>query len=120
MNADNANIVIDINSTATAVKAKVGRPSVPVVIPTKGSFTLKDLETANPTVKPVTLRAHVIRSLANGTVTKLVNPVRTGKRGKPAAKFMLTEALTALKAKDLEKVKRKVKVVETAEVAEVA
>ena len=98
----NANITVNLNTGAT-VKGKVGRPSVPVTIPSKGSFTLKDLQTANPNVKPVTLRAHVVRSLENGTLTKLVKTVKSGKKGKPAHKFMATEALKALKAKDASK-----------------
>lgn len=102
MNATNATVTVNLNTGAT-VKAKPGRPAVAVTIPSKGSFTLKDLQTANPAVKPVTLRAHVVRALENGTLTKLVKTVKSGKKGKPAFKFMSTEALKALKAKDTAK-----------------
>lgn len=99
MNATNTNVTVNLNS-GTAVKAKAGRPAVPVTIPSKGSFTLKDLQASNPTVKPVTIRAHVVRSLENGTLTRLAKTVKSGKKGKPAFKFMSTQALNALKAKD--------------------
>jgi hypothetical protein len=102
MRATNATVTVNLNTGAT-VKAKPGRPAVAVTIPSKGSFTLKDLQTVNRSVKPVTLRAHVVRSLENGTLTKLVKTVKSGKKGKPAHKFMATAALTALKAKDATK-----------------
>ena len=98
MTTANTNITVNLNAN-TAVKGKVGRPSVAVTIPSNKSFTLKDLQSVNPTVKPVTLRAHVVRSLENGTLTKLAKNVKSGKKGKPAYKFMATEALNALKAK---------------------
>lgn len=95
-------MTVNLNSVniVAGQSAKVGRPSTPVMVPSKGSFTLKDLQAVNPNVKPVTLRAQIVRSLENGTVTKLVKTVKSGKKGKPAFKFMLTEALNALKAKD--------------------
>lgn len=102
MNDTNATVTVNLNTGAT-VKAKPGRPAVAVTVPSKGSFTLKDLQTANPNVKPVTLRAHVVRSLENGTLTKLAKTVKSGKKGKPAHKFMSTEALKSLKAKDTAK-----------------
>ena len=102
MNATNANVTVNLNTGAT-VKAKPGRPAVAVTIPSKGSFTLKDLQTANPAVKPVTLRAHVVRALENGTLTKLAKTVKSGKEGKPAFKYMSTEALKTLQTKDTAK-----------------
>ena len=110
----NTNIAININPvTNTVVKNKVGRPAVNVTIPSKGSFTIKDLQTVNPSVKPVTLRAHVIRSLKNGTLTKLVKTVKSGKKGKPAFKFMTTESLKQLKAMDVAKSAKTVKTLVT-------
>jgi hypothetical protein len=99
MTTANNNITVNLNAN-TAVKGKVGRPAVAVTIPSTKAFTIKDLQAVNPNVKPVTLRAHVIRSLKNGTLTKLVKNVKSGKKGKPAHKFMTTQALNALKAKD--------------------
>lgn len=98
------NIAININSTSTtATKGKPGRPAVPVTFPVKGSFTLKDVQALNPNVKSVTIRSNVLRAVDNGTLTKLVKTVKSGKKGKPAFKFMLTEALNRLKAKDTQK-----------------
>jgi len=109
MTTDNTNITVNLNDNtadtvvanvkSVKVKGKVGRPAVAVQIPSKGSFTLKDLQSVNPSVKSVTLRAHVIRSLKNGTLTKLSKNVKSGKKGKPAHKFMSTESLNALKTK---------------------
>ena len=96
------NISINLNSTAKT-KGKPGRPSVPVEFPSNGSFTLKDVQALNPNVKNVTIRSNVIRAVEKGTVTKLVKSVKSGKKGKPAFKFMLTEALNKLKAKDTQK-----------------
>lgn len=84
-----------------ATKARsVGRPEVPVTIPSRGVFTLKDLKDANPSVKPVTIRAHVIRGLAEGVITKLPKNVVTGRKGKPAHRFVNTRAYEAQRAKD--------------------
>lgn len=96
--AKNTDLTVNLNTGAT-VKAKPGRPAVAVTIPEK-SFTLGDLQAANPTVKPVTVRAHVVRALESGTITKLAKTVKTGKRGKPAHRFILTEVLNVMKAKD--------------------
>lgn len=103
MTATNANLTVNLTSGAVT-KGKPGRPAVAVTIPEK-SFTLKDLQAANPAVKPVTLRAHVVRSLENGTLTKLVKTVRSGKKGKPAHRFILAEVLNVMKAKDKVKAK---------------
>lgn len=101
-NKNTAKMTVNVDTGAT-VKGRPGRPSIPVTIPDKRSFTIKDLESLNPSVKSVTIRAHVLRGLENGTLTKLVKTVRTGKKGKPAFKFMNTEAIQALKAKDVER-----------------
>jgi hypothetical protein len=123
MTTDNTNITVNLNDNtadtvvanvkSVKVKGKVGRPAVAVQIPSKGSFTLKDLQSVNPSVKSVTLRAHVIRSLKNGTLTKLAKNVKTGKKGKPAHKFMSTESLNDLKTKT--KTKTKTNMVEAPE-----
>lgn len=135
MTTDNTNITVNLNDNtadtadtvvanvkSVKVKGKVGRPAVAVQIPSKGSFTIKDLQSANPTVKSVTLRAHVIRSLRNGTLTKLAKNVKSGKKGKPAHKFMSTESLNALKTKTKTKTKmvEATKSIETTETSVVA
>ena len=83
----------------TEVKGKVGRPALAVTLPASGAFTLKQLAELNPTVKPITLRGHVVRALEAGTVTKLDETVKTGLKGKPAFKFMATKAFASVKAK---------------------
>lgn len=108
------NVAVNLKNN-TVVARKAGRPAVVVNIPNKGSFTLKDLETINPTVKPITLRAHVVRGLEKGSLTKLVKTVKSGRKGKPAFRFMSTEALNEMKAKD--SLKTKVKAVSRPAVA---
>jgi predicted transcriptional regulator len=53
--------------------------------------------------------------LRDGVVTRLATTVKTGGKGKPAYKYMNTEALRKLKEKNVDKVKERV-----SEVVEVA
>lgn len=79
-----------INKTAKA-KGRPGRPSVPVKLIMTKTFTLKDLAAANPGVKPITLRNHVIRAIEKGTIVRLADPLRIkNRRGKPASRFVNT------------------------------
>jgi hypothetical protein len=98
---DATETVVNINPVKVRKTGKVGRPSFMIKIPSNKSFTVKDLEKANPNVKSVTIRAHVIRALSTGKITKLVKTVKTGKKGKPANRFLNTNRLNAMKAKDL-------------------
>ncbi len=59
------------------------------------SFTIKDLQTLNPDIKFVTIRAAVLRGLSNGKYTKLPRNVQTGKKGKPANIFINTKVYKA-------------------------
>lgn len=91
------------NSTVVTKGRGVGRPAFAVKLPSRGKYSLKDLAALNPNVKSMTLRAHVVRGLANGSITKLVRTVKSGRKGKPANLFMSTVALNALKERDAAK-----------------
>lgn len=101
----NSDMVVNVgNEVNTVVTAKrVGRPATQIEIPDSGSFTLRQLQTVNSKVKPLTVRAGLMRALESGVVTKLVTTVKTGKAGKPATKYMNTNALEKLKATKTEK-----------------
>lgn len=87
---------VNLNDTPATPKARkvrkvkrgVGRPSAEVKLILNKSFTLKDLQALNPSVKPVTIRAHVLRGLETGRFTKLDRTVQTGRKGKPANIFI--------------------------------
>lgn len=80
------------------VKRGVGRPSAEVKLILNKSFTLKDLEALNPNVKPVTIRAHVLRGLESGRFTKLDRKVQTGRKGKPANIFINAKVFASTQA----------------------
>lgn len=101
MNTTANDITVNLTTATTVTKGKAGRPATNLNFPSKGSFTLKDVQNLNPAVKPVTVRAGLSRAVTNGIVTKLVKTVKTGHKGKPASRFMTTEALNALKARDV-------------------
>ena len=86
------------NTTSTptsTVKGKVGRPAKNLKLILNKSFTLKDLQTLNPEVKPITIRAAVLRGLSNGKYTKLPRNVQSGRKGKPANIFINTKVYKA-------------------------
>lgn len=87
---NNKNVTINLNN-----KSKAGRPAKSVSLILNKGFTLKDLQTKNPDVKSVTLRAHILRGLKNGSLTKLTRVVETGKKGKPAHIFINTKVYKA-------------------------
>ena len=87
---DNKNVTINLNT-----KSKAGRPAKAVTLILNKGFTLKDLQTKNPDIKSVTLRAHILRGLKNGSLTKLARVVETGKKGKPAHIFINTKVYKA-------------------------
>jgi len=109
---NNNNVTINLNT-----KSKAGRPAKAVSLILNKSFTLKDLQNKNPEVKSITLRAHILRGLKNGSLTKLPRVVETGKKGKPAHIFINTKVYKANLA-NLNKTKVKTEV--TAEVEAVA
>jgi hypothetical protein len=90
MNDMNNNVAININS-----KSKAGRPAKDVLLILNKSFTLNDLRVKNPEVKSITLRAHILRGLKNGSLTKLTRVVESGKKGKPAHIFINTKVYNA-------------------------
>ena len=87
----------DASKSKSKAKAKAksgpGRPAKSVVIPTEGAFTLKQLKEANPTVNAVTIRAHVLRGIERGTYSRLPEVVRSGRKGKPAHRFITAKGL---------------------------
>jgi hypothetical protein len=92
MNTDTNSIVI---ATATVKTSKRGRPAANLKLILNKSFTLKDLQSLNPDVKFVTIRAAVLRGLDTGKFTKLNRNVRSGKKGKPASIFINTKVYNA-------------------------
>ena len=90
---DNTNSNMNTNSTKTS--SKVGRPAKNLKLILNKSFTLKDLQNLNPDVKPVTIRAAILRGLSNGKFTKLPRNVKSGKKGKPANIFINTKVYQA-------------------------
>jgi|APGre2960657373_1045057.scaffolds.fasta_scaffold125111_2 hypothetical protein len=94
------NVSNDSNMNTTSIinlntKSKAGRPAKDVSLILNKSFTLKDLQSKNPEVKSITLRAHILRGLKNGSLTKLPRVVETGKKGKPAHIFINTKVYKA-------------------------
>jgi hypothetical protein len=85
----------NMNSTSTKITSKVGRPAKNLKLILNKSFTLKDLQTLNPDVKAVTIRAAVLRGLSNGKFTKLPRNVQTGRKGKPAAIYINSKVYKA-------------------------
>jgi len=85
----------NMNTTSTIKTAKVGRPAKNLKLILNKSFTLKDLQTLNPDVKAVTIRAAVLRGLSNGKFTKLPRNVQTGRKGKPANIFINSKVYKA-------------------------
>ena len=84
-----------MNTTSTKTTSKVGRPAKNLKLILNKSFTLKDLQNLNPDVKPVTIRAAILRGLSNGKFTKLPRNVKSGKKGKPANIFINTKVYQA-------------------------
>jgi len=92
------NVSNDSNMNTTSIinlNTKAGRPAKDVSLILNKSFTLKDLQSKNPEVKSITLRAHILRGLKNGSLTKLPRVVETGKKGKPAHIFINTKVYKA-------------------------
>ena len=92
MNVNTTNSTVNSTSTKTS---KVGRPAKNLKLILNKSFTLKDLQTLNPDVKAVTIRAAVLRGLSNGKYTKLPRNVQTGRKGKPAAIYINSKVYKA-------------------------
>ena len=91
MNDTNTNIT----TTTTIKTSKVGRPAKALKLILNKSFTLKDIQTLNPDVKPITIRAAILRGLEKGKFTKLNRNVKSGKKGKPANIFINTKVYQA-------------------------
>jgi hypothetical protein len=90
------NVSNDSNMNSTSTKtSKAGRPAKNLKLILNKSFTLKDLQTLNPDVKAVTIRAAVLRGLSNGKYTKLPRNVQTGRKGKPAAIYINSKVYKA-------------------------
>jgi len=91
------NDITNMNSTSTSTSTATnrGRPATNLKLILNKSFSLKDLQALNPDVKPVTIRAAVLRGLANGKYTKLNRNVKTGRKGKPASLFINTKVYQA-------------------------
>ena len=85
----------NITSTSSKTSAKRGRPAKNLKLILNKSFTIKDLQTLNPDVKFVTIRAAVLRGLSNGKFTKLTRNVKSGRKGKPANIFINTKVYQA-------------------------
>jgi hypothetical protein len=103
MNVNTINSTVNTTSTKTA---KVGRPAKNLKLILNKSFTLKDLQTLNPDVKAVTIRAAVLRGLSNGKYTKLPRNVQTGRKGKPAAIY-INKSVYEANLRNLAKAKNK-------------
>lgn len=101
---DNTNSNMTTTSTKTA--AKVGRPAKNLKLILNKSFTLKDLQNLNPDVKPITIRAAILRGLSNGKFTKLNRNVKSGRKGKPANIF-INKSLYEANLRNLAKAKQK-------------
>ena len=99
-------ITSNINVTSTIKTSKVGRPAKALKLILNKSFTLKDLQTLNPDVKFVTIRAAILRGLSNGKFTKLNRNVKSGKKGKPASIF-INKSLYEANLRNLAKAKQK-------------
>ena len=82
-------------TTSTTKTSKAGRPAKNLKLILNKSFTIKDLQTLNPDIKFVTIRAAVLRGLSSGKYTKLPRNVQTGKKGKPANIFINTKVYKA-------------------------
>ena len=91
----NDNTNSNTNTTSTKTTSKVGRPAKALKLILNKSFTLKDLQNLNPDVKPVTIRAAILRGLEKGKFTKLPRNVKSGKKGKPANIFINTKVYQA-------------------------
>ena len=89
------NVSTDSNMNSTSTSTKRGRPAKNLKLILNKSFTIKDLQTLNPDIKFVTIRAAVLRGLSNGKYTKLPRNVQTGKKGKPANIFINTKVYKA-------------------------
>jgi hypothetical protein len=101
------NVSNDSNMNSTSTKtSKVGRPAKALKLILNKSFTLKDLQTLNPDVKAVTIRAAVLRGLSNGKYTKLPRNVQTGRKGKPAAIY-INKSVYEANLRNLAKAKNK-------------
>jgi hypothetical protein len=94
------------NTTSTKTAAKVGRPATNLKLILNKSFTLKDLQNLNPDVKPITIRAAILRGLSNGKFTKLNRNVKSGRKGKPANIF-INKSLYEANLRNLAKAKQK-------------
>lgn len=94
-------MVINVNPVKTRKTGKAGRPAFMITLPSNKSFTIKDIEAANPQIKSVTIRAHILRALALGKITKLTKTVKTGNKGKPAHRFLNTKRFLAQKKEKL-------------------
>ena len=92
---NNVDNVSTVTATSTKTTSKVGRPAKNLKLILNKSFTLKDLQTLNPDVKFVTIRAAILRGLSNGKFTKLNRNVKSGKKGKPASIFINTKVYQA-------------------------
>lgn len=91
----NDNTNSNVIATSTKTSSKVGRPAKNLKLILNKSFTLKDLQNLNPDVKPVTIRAAILRGLEKGKFTKLPRNVKSGKKGKPANIFINTKVYQA-------------------------
>jgi len=98
MNTATTTPTVKVSKSTTKVTKStnpVGRPRTTVKLILNKSFSLKDLQTLNPLVKKMTLRAHVLRGVKNGQFTKLNRTVLTGLKGKPSHLFINTKVLAA-------------------------
>lgn len=101
------NVSTDSNMNSTSTKtSKVGRPAKALKLILNKSFTIKDLQTLNPDIKFVTIRAAVLRGLSNGKYTKLPRNVKSGRKGKPASIF-INKSLYEANLRNLAKAKQK-------------
>ena len=96
----------NMNSTSTKTSVKRGRPAKALKLILNKSFTIKDLQTLNPDIKFVTIRAAILRGLSNGKFTKLNRNVKSGRKGKPASIF-INKSLYEANLRNLAKAKQK-------------
>lgn len=80
----------------TKTAPKVGRPAAELKYP-RGVFTLNQLVDLNPGVCRLTCIKHVAAELDSKFLTLLKEPVRTGKVGKPALRYIRTSINKGLK-----------------------
>lgn len=92
--------------TSTETNRSAGRPKAVLKYP-RGTFTFNELfelnrgEGNDPIVCKLTVRNHIKAHMKDGFLTKLDEPVDTGKPGQPAHRYIRTSVKKAAKARSI-------------------